>query len=462
MKHPPEPNSDAFLLAPNLYLWAYQLADKKTDETFWSAANLLLSRFGKTLEITEREKSRVLLAQGSSIGFKLQDSPEISGYLQPLKLKDSYALFANLGYDDEKESLDRVNVQQLSALKFNWVPPQENFLGQTLLVTAYLSRVNQQRDLKKLRNIADHCYQVLFTQSPQFCRQGTLFGSPIFEYNPTSEDDTAPHVLIWLFRDEEAQEKINTCMGYFTDLLFYRAKIVKAFQNSRSIYNQLDRAYNILETKLDDLQKQLDRHNDASRDDYLESFKTSLKYFAQESLPYTRNLGKLEDFKKTIAINIYNYNEQIAQICDKLGLDKEELSFIQQFSDNKGQHFDRQIEADLGYFNNGIDLFNTAIASIRGTVEIDQAERDRHLEHQIQTFGSAIAVGAIVASTSALIFQEPWTLPWQEHHGDQLHPFIIAVLLSFLSALFIWALFQGKRWCRAIKRIRDKVRRRSG
>ncbi|MDJ1179692.1 hypothetical protein PJF56_12540 [Roseofilum sp. BLCC_M91] len=452
MKHPPEPNPDAFLLAPNLYLWAYQLADKKTDATFWNAANLLLSRFGKTLEITEREKSRVLLAQGSSIGFKLQDSPEISGYLQPLKLKDSYAVRANLGYDDEQDALDRVDVQQLSALQFNWVPPQENFLGQTLLVTAYLSRVNQQRDLKKLRNLADHCYQVLFTQSPQFCRQGTLFGSPIFEYNPTSEDDTAPHVLIWLFRDEEAQDKINTCMSYFTDLLFYRAKIVKAFQNSRSMYDQLDRAYNILETKLDNLQKELDRHNDASRDDYLESFKTSLKYFAQESLPYTRNLGKLEDFKKTIAINVYNYNEQVAQICDRLGLDKEELSFIQQFSDNKGQHFDRQIEADLGYFNNGIDLFNTAIASIRGTVEIDQAESDRNLEHQIQTFGSAIAVGAIVASTSTLIFQEPWTLPWQEHHGDRPHPFIIALLVSFAFALLAWGGVKLLIWCSARRR----------
>jgi hypothetical protein len=73
-----------------------------------------------------------------------------------------------------------------------------------------------------------------------------------------------------------------------------------------------------------------------------------------------------------------------------------------------------------------------------------------------------IAVGAIVASTSALIFQKPWTFPWQEHHGNDPHPFIIAFLLSFLSAGLVWALFQRKTWCRAIKRIWCMVRGRSG
>ncbi|MDB9519770.1 hypothetical protein PN466_22765 [Roseofilum reptotaenium CS-1145] len=254
MNHPPESNPDTVLLAPNLYLWAYQLADQSTDETFWQAANLLLSPFGQTLEITERQNSRILLAKSSSIPFKLQDSPEISGSLQPLKLKDSYALFANLGYDDEKDALDRVKVNELRSLNFNWVAPEQNFLGQTLLVTAYLNRVNQQRDLKKLRNIAHQCYQALFPHSPQSYRQGTLFGSPIFEYNPASEDSTTPHVLIWLFRDEEAQEQINACLSYFTDLLFYRAKVVKAYEKSRSVYRNLDRDYHKLETKLDKLQ----------------------------------------------------------------------------------------------------------------------------------------------------------------------------------------------------------------
>ncbi|OJJ25931.1 hypothetical protein BI308_09375 [Roseofilum reptotaenium AO1-A] len=170
----------------------------------------------------------------------------------------------------------------------------------------------------------------------------------------------------------------------------------------------------------------------------------------------------MEDFQQTIETNLYNYNDKIAQICDTLEIDKEELYFIQHFSEKTGQRFQRQIEVDLGYFNHGTDLVNTAIASIRGIVEIDQAESDRNLEHQIQTFGSAIAVGAIIASTSALIFQYPWTSPWQQNHGDRLHPFIIAVLVSFLSAGLVWAIFQWKTWCRPIKWIWCRVRGRSG
>ena len=175
-------------------------------------------------------------------------------------------------------------------------------------------------------------------------------------------------------------------------------------------------------------------------DTYLDDFKTQLKNLAKDSLSYTRLLRKMEDFGNTIEINLYNYNETIQQICGRLEIDKEELSFLKYFGQETAPHFQRQIKADLGYFEHGTDLIEQAIASIRGIVEIDQAERDRALENQIQTVGIAIAAGAIVASTSALIFEEPITFPWQEYHGDRLHPFMIAVLVSMGCAIAFWAL----------------------
>ncbi|MBO0351065.1 hypothetical protein J0895_18715, partial [Phormidium pseudopriestleyi FRX01] len=113
-----------------------------------------------------------------------------------------------------------------------------------------------------------------------------------------------------------------------------------------------------------------------------------------------------------------------------------------------------QIEADLVYLQQGERLLDTAINTIRGLVEIDQAERDRILENQIQIIGWGIAVGAIAASTSALIFQqEPITFPWQAYHGDRPHPFILALLLSFA--------FAGLASLLAIALIKFRKKRRS-
>ncbi len=87
-------------------------------------------------------------------------------------------------------------------------------------------------------------------------------------------------------------------------------------------------------------------------------------------------------------------------------------------------------------------------------MEIDQAERDRILENKIQIIGVGIAVGAIVASTSALIFQqEPMTFPWEASHGDRPHPFIFALLLSFA--------FAGLASLGAIALIKFRKKRRS-
>jgi CBS domain containing-hemolysin-like protein len=123
------------------------------------------------------------------------------------------------------------------------------------------------------------------------------------------------------------------------------------------------------------------------------------------------------------------------------------LEVFQIFGEKEAIAFQAQISADLNYFKPGYVLLDTAIASIRGLVEIDQAERDRilqdqnqKLQDQIQALGVGIAAGAIVASSSGLILAEKITFPWEQNHGKDLHPFTIAVLLSLGGAIVFWLL----------------------
>jgi len=197
------------------------------------------------------------------------------------------------------------------------------FVGQTLLITAWLTTKTQQRDRDYLRRVADQCCQSLLGEyAPQCDREGELFASPIFAYSKPTQRDKYPHVLVWLFRDEKADRQYNYYQQELIALFLYRSKIIKAFQNSRLVYDCLDRAYRNLENSLDRLQTDLNcPHDVVTNDDDLEKFKTQLKTFATESLPYTRFLRKMEDFHNTIEINLHNYNQIIDQICANIEYD---------------------------------------------------------------------------------------------------------------------------------------------
>ena len=466
------------ILAPNIYLFAYHL--KEETNSFWQECDALLKKFTTTATLTEyldlSLANRCLLKDNKdAVEFALLESPKIEGFAQPLQMKDSYGLFFNLGYDDTQDKLEEVDLAQIKKLNPEqaiFLPESKKNLGQTVILTTYLASLNKQHDSTYLQQLADNCYRELFANNnPPLYRSGELFGSSIFEYGNKTNNN---QVLIWLFRDEKAHHQVNSCLNNLTDLLFYRAKIVKSFRDSRPIYQGLDGEYFEIEKSLDKLQEKLDKHCDTSTSDYyLEDFKTQLKYFAQESLPYTRLLRKMEDLSKTIEINLFNYNETINLISSKLGIDKKELSFLEYFGAETAPHFYRQIQADLGYFQRGTDLMSQAIASIRGIVEIDQAKRDRELlevekqqleaeekrdrdrlelekqqqkeeeernealEDQIKAVGVGIAAGAIIASTSGLITQR-WTLPSSDRPLLPPHPFILALIASVVCSWGAW------------------------
>ncbi|MCT7957151.1 hypothetical protein [Laspinema palackyanum] len=75
---------------------------------------------------------------------------------------------------------------------------------------------------------------------------------------------------------------------------------------------------------------------------------------------------------------------------------------------------------------------------LRAANREQDAKANQKLQDKIQALGVGIAFGAIFASTSALIFQEPIAYPWQPNHGDNLHRFAIALLLSIGAAVVAW------------------------
>ena len=293
-----------------------------------------------------------------------------------------------------------------------------------------MSNTKIQNDHQK---IADECLKEVFHQNtvPPFYRQGELFGSPIFEYGLPNQSSQYQQVLIWLFTKQETGNKFDQSYPELLDLFFYHSKIIKAYKDSRITYKDLDRKYRDIESEVNKILEP--ENNQGITRKYLKKLQKQLKAFPQLALKYTRLLLNLEESQNTIVINADNYSNKLEQI--KHNLNGENLNFLENFLNKNCVTFQRQIQADLGYFQHGSQLLDQAVNSIRGIVEIEQTERDRSLERTVQVLGIGFGGGAIF---SGIIVQHidkinqpiPIISP-----QTPLNPFLASLVLSIIATI---------------------------
>lgn len=454
--------------APNVYLYAFQLYNdsKGSNNPLWKHCDNILANF------TDKQLTPHLVFPQNSHSYRedllptvaltFNSNPPVEGFAQPLQIQDSYAFCLNIGCpeDGTADNVDVDTIPQFNPNKALLINGDDNFLGQTLLITAWLTEPPPNK-LDSLKPLANKCRNALFHSDspPVFYRYGKLFGSPIFEYGSITDIPNYRHLLVWLLADKQTDKDFNTCQEEILDLLFHRNKIIKAFQDSRQIYRELDREYRIIEKNMEILQQQFSRGT-VLTSAQLQEFQEQLKQLFSKAVTYTRLLRKLEDYDNTIALNLNNYSDILQKICDTIKTDKEELSILNNFEIKTAPYMRSQIAGDLGYFRHGTGLIEQAIASIRGIVEIEQARSDRanqielrksevaeknrddRLESTVQAIGVGLAAGGIAASSSPdKLFQ---TLQ-QNHVPAPLilwHPFVFSFVLScaiaFGSAAIVW------------------------
>ncbi len=164
-----------------------------------------------------------------------------------------------------------------------------------------------------------------------------------------------------------------------------------------------------------------------------------------QAFSYASHIRDIEDQRTTIITNLKNYTTKLEELTNIAG--EQELSFLQAFSYECRSKLLGQIHTDLNYLRPGNALFGHCIATMRGIVEVEQAkmnhnqqEVNQDLQDQIQAVGVGIAAGAIVASTSGLMFQ-----PW-EWKGEKIEPSFPLPLLAFLIALLFSAACSVGAW----------------
>ncbi|MGK7874168.1 MAG: hypothetical protein AB4426_12900 [Xenococcaceae cyanobacterium] len=347
------------------------------------------------------------------------------------------------------------------------------------MLTVWLSSEQQKEGPILWRKIADNCLENFLQEQPEKCpplyQSSQLFGSPIFEYGNPRQPGEYGHILVWLFLGEDANGKYyakaeeNFCFfdQEFIDLFIYRQKVINTYQISRQVYADVRQAYQQIKEIIQEIEAKLPGDNQSTQnqglsDEEMRDFQDKLRTLPKLALKYGDGLRDLENRRITIEVNANNYEVKLRQIQEKEP--NEEVSFLSVFSEKICRTFQEQINVDLGYFRYSSGLVDKAIASIRGIVEIEQAQRDRQLQEREQqrdrqlqitilAVGAGVSAGGIFASSYTLITPEnPLLLPGQDR---TIHPFTLSVicslLFSFLFGIAIYAAIQGIAKLRKVK-----------
>ena len=306
--------------------------------------------------------------------LQLAGSP-LTVQVYPVKIHDTYALDLTLSCQNTT----------VAASEFSHFNPQgcllasniQASLGQTLVL--YGEPVGTPDED---RTLADACVDGFFQgtdQKPQFMASGQLFGSPIFAYDNGQEKPTEQsHVLVCLNRHPETLKLVEKTSLSFFNLLCCRSKILFAYDQARWCYRQTRALYGQLEQEVKGFKELA-----TERETRLEQLKQKLTEMPSKTFDYAGYLRDMEDHKTAIATNDHNYDYWLEKIREH-SLEDDSIKFLEDFLNQRTKRFEKQIETDLNYLKPGQQLFDQMLSSIRGIVDIEQAECDRALEKALR------------------------------------------------------------------------------
>ena len=400
---------------------------------------------------------KLLIPDGKTRNFQpitQPDNPTLDGFIYALRLQDTYT--ADLTFFYQNVTIKVADLTQLNpkgCLLPNAIQPS---LGQTLLLYAAPAVYNSYRKL------ADESVKA-FVQNKQppsvdFCAEGKLFGSPIFEYD-SREDDARQrcHILVWLEDNPQTLKSAATPTFnfYLMNLLYSRAKIVFVYGEARKKYRQAQQIVGELEKKIPELRA---IEGEQNRQVKLQKLKELLAEVHTKMLAFAQQVRYLQEDRNTIDTNAENYGEALTRIRG-LCIPGDNLDFWQRFLDLAENKYRRQIEIDLNYLIASQNLFQQSISTVRGMVEIEQVEldreqmelykqqedrektRDRQLENIIFFVGTAIGGGQIFSAAYPLI--KDTRIQWQPDFSLPLHPFAATIIWSLLFGLLFGLLMLG-------------------
>lgn len=322
------------------------------------------------------------------------------------------------------------------------LPPTQLTLGQTWMISGWVTATKEE----ELEALAEQLYQNLFNQNWQYQRVGKFLRGTVFEVWRSAKlwgkPEENSHALIILYPDKETMEKAAQFYSNWRDLLCYRHKIWYAYDYSRQLKEQLQVDFNRVVPYWQ-------RYSESN----LEKRKLVLDQNLQSLTSYGINLNLLAIQNPGLTTNLDNYRNQLDRLKQKADkIAATELNFLTEFSDIAERQYQKQISQDLASFTPGLSVLQGVTDTIRGIVEIEQAQRDRQFQTFVGVAGMGIATASLVASVSGEVPSEIKQyppiktlispLPLTDAVATSLVAIILSIIIGGVISFFTWIIIR--------------------
>ncbi|MBW4493008.1 MAG: hypothetical protein KME26_07955 [Oscillatoria princeps RMCB-10] len=451
------------IIYPSLDLFVYQLAeglgaddDKITADRQAFLANLAGVPPKKLKEVEET------LAQEKPDPLEDVDFPEIitedkyraGGYYTPVRLSDTYGLLFAASVEDS-DPLKEQPVSSFKALKSLAKTKQGN-LGTTCILYGYLPKGEDSATLAEdiLTQFLDgepvklEWQDLTWDWDKKQAQPAKFLGADVFFFLPETGDSqnlAAGGIFIILYpQPDENHTILNTYADLhrpWIELFWFQNKILWAYEQAKQIKELLKQDF----IKVSETFRQI-----KNPELELPQLQEILEKKSQTVAGYAINLNYLEIQLRTIKINLRNFDlcaeyleKQAQKICPSETTNLKSL--LDKFSQIAREQYQKQVRQDIDSLKPGLEALEKVISAVNSLHALKQAERDRRLEHLIQSVGAGVGTASVAATVSSALIKDftplypkidKNKLPWAEPVSN----LVIVLLLSLVSG---WLSYKG-------------------
>ncbi|MEC4896307.1 MAG: hypothetical protein SAL07_25300, partial [Oscillatoria sp. PMC 1051.18] len=363
---------------PQLFLFAYQL--RQPDTAAYKSWLAELSDLCQRLQIPSEAKYH----QNRDYYFQ---TDKLEGIYNCQDFGDTDNLFIGCSFLHQKPA-DVNCLQQFKTkldLKAN--------IGKVWLILGNLDFPNSAAP----ETLAQTIYQTFNqTKNTINLQTGTLANIPFF-----AELDS--NIIIFLAPNQDILDKISNFYYELLYLFFYQQKIDWIYKQSRIIKQRLESEdFFPPPAAIPEIQLNSDLNLDTAS---LQELKKALLTNQIGLDKHTRGIEALAVQLQSLKTNLNSYEKRLQVIQNQASeIGKTDLKLLADFQNIIAPRYLNQIERDYASLSPGLKVREQYINTIRGLVEISQAERDRRSETQNRHFQNKVAyigVGLGTASVTA-------------------------------------------------------------
>lgn len=412
---------------PTIDLFVYNLKEVSDQEKYKEYWENLSSN------LQQQKLSTITAINDKYLEFEIASRKMDGSYSHMLLDNDNvYCLNYTCSFDEEVELSRLASI--ITELKNLVLLPKLNnltegklsengYLGKTWMISGWTLPNNSQITENEIFKI----YKALINEEHQSQIKGQFLGGDTYEMwrgqNRWEGMDKESHIIMIFYPDENSF--INAAQNYYIQwsaLWCWRHKIIWAYQQGKSLKQGLAKQLQH-QKDINELSNQLSiKKLDELRDELEENSKTLALYI--------QNINLLKIQQHTVKINLDNYQIQCAKYLPT-------ANWLQEFSEIVEKKYQVQLEQDYLTLSTGLAILENTTNTIRGMVEIEQTQRDRHLNNTVAIAGVGLATSQI--ASSIMIAQEP---PPQDTPFFQTTAFWYSIATGIIASLILWSILR--------------------